>query len=226
MTENSSTIKEQNGEYFLGQIIKLVISMMDYLTPAHTELFFKALSMLFYPKVSKKCLPEDVLILSLQTVTLGLQKFSIQGAKTSSDELDLDMFSGDRLAEGNRVTAVTNLAIKILKAWQKKRGLKTHKAGTLRSPFMNDDDFTSEEEKYAHIDQLYVYADSQVCMVDSKDVFENLKSDKKVKKQNVEEVPPELREFFFACLQKALHDLVLIEKSVGEKLFQSEVETF
>lgn len=223
MANNSTIYKEQKGEFFLAQIIKMVINMMEKLTPIHTELFFKALSMLFYPRISKKTLPEDVLTLALKTVSLGLQKFTLKGKKCLLDEIDVEMFSEARITEGNRVTAITNLAIKILKAWQRNRGLKTHKAGTLRSPLVNEDDFSSDEEKNAHIDQVYVYADSHVCMVDSKDVFESLKPENKIKKTAIEDLTPELREFIISCIQFAIHDLILIEKAIGDKLFQSEV---
>ena len=220
---NSATYKEQNGQFYHAQIIKQIIRMMDKLTPAHTEAFFRSLTVLFYPKISKKGLPEDVLTLALKTVAMGLQNFTIKGSTASGREVDAGMFSDSRLAEGNRLTAITNLAIKVLKAWQLARGLKTHKAATLRSPFVNDEDFSSDEEKGAHCDQLFIYEDSHVCMVDSKDVFDSIKPESKIHKNVIGEASEDLKDFIISCIRLALHDLTEIEKEVGDILFMSEV---
>lgn len=215
--------KEENPEVFLGMIVKLIISLKDSLTPEHISYFFKSLSILFYPKVSKKSFPEETLILALNTVSLAMSKFTIHKANSSSTEIDMELFSEARVLEGYKVTAVINLAIKVLKAWQKNRGLKTHKAGTLRSPLFDDNDFSSDEEKKSHIDQFTVFADSQVCMVGSCELFESIPSRKKQSKKSLDEVSPEVKVFVLSCLQLALQDLALIEKAVGDMLFQSEV---
>jgi hypothetical protein len=144
------------------------------------------------------------------------------------------MFLEPRISEGQKVTAVVNLAIKVLKAWERSIGLKTHKAGTLKSPLVNEDDFSSDEERCSHVDQQFVYAKAQVLMVDSKEMFDSIQPQKKSSNKanlkriqiSADEASPELREFIFSCLNLAIHDLMVIEKYVGDMLFESEVTYF
>lgn len=193
--------------------------------------FFKALGALLNSKLTKEAYSYETLLAITQVTYKAIERpFQNIEGNIQITGIDINIFKdADRAREAYLITDIANTTIKLLKAWQKYRGMNSHSQNTIISPgFLLGDD-ASEEEKQSDTqtkDQICVFdtENASVCMIDSKEVYDSMNTEKTNTKKTTHALTQALNHFLTYCVAMSISDLSIIESSEGDKLFDPEVD--
>lgn len=231
VTKECGSMKTEGYVPYIESLICSILQLLPKLTTEQGSAFFSALGVLLNTKLSLESYTYTTLLSVTEVMYKALERpFQKRETSIEVSELDMRMFKDiARSKEASLQTSVATTAIKLLKAWQKYKGMNTHSQHTIvLSSFLNiDEDSNSCEvlEGEENSGQVCLFENAAVCMIDSKEMYDNMNIERGRSKKTTLSNSESLNNFLSFCVALSISDLKQIEADQGDQLFESEVNT-